>query len=200
MKSSETNNGYLNQDFVLEEPEPAAQYGKKSHSTEAVLVPESSGCFYKVHGTRKKLSEQAIIKAAEEIAAARLNRKGLALTSPELAVEHLRQMIGFQERECFVVVFLDNQHQIISTETMFYGTIDSASVHPREVVKRGLALNCAAALVAHNHPSGNLEPSQSDEHLTRKLKDALGIVDIRLLDHFVVSPVGHISLAERGLM
>lgn len=103
-------------------------------------------------------------------------------------------------REIFHVLFLDGRHRLICTESLFFGTINSATVHIREVVKRGLELNAAALIVAHNHPSGIAEPSQADIRLTERLKEALALVDIRLLDHFVVGDGEPLSLAEQGLI
>lgn len=100
----------------------------------------------------------------------------------------------------FSVLFLTNQNRIISCEDMFRGTIDSASIYPREVVKRGLQLNAAAVIFAHNHPSGEAEPSTSDKFITDKLIQALKLVDIRALDHIIVGGDGCISFSERGLM
>jgi DNA repair protein RadC len=104
------------------------------------------------------------------------------------------------EHEVFGCLFLDNQHAVIAAEDLFRGTIDGASVYPREVVKRALALNAAAVILYHNHPSGVSEPSQSDQRLTQRLKAALGTVDIRVLDHFVVGRAEALSFAERGLL
>lgn len=97
-------------------------------------------------------------------------------------------------------MFLDNKHRLISLEKVFYGTIDSATVHPREVVKLALEKNAAAVIFAHNHPSGVAEPSRADEMLTKRLKEALALVDIRVLDHIVVAGTEAVSLAERGLV
>jgi len=102
--------------------------------------------------------------------------------------------------EVFAALFLDNKHRVIQFEELFFGTIDSASVHPRQVVKRALYHNAAAAIVAHNHPSGIAEPSRADELLTVRLKEALALVDVRLLDHVVIGDSQTISLAERGLL
>ena len=102
--------------------------------------------------------------------------------------------------EVFCCVYLDSRHRFLGFEELFRGTIDGASVHPREVVKRALSRNAAAIILAHNHPSGIPEPSQADEFITRRLKDALGLVDIRLLDHLIVGDSGCESLAERGLL
>ncbi|MEZ8076857.1 DNA repair protein RadC, partial [Vibrio sp. FF112] len=103
------------------------------------------------------------------------------------------------EREVFAVMFLDNQHHLISFEELFFGTIDSASVYPREVVKAALKTNAAAVIFAHNHPSGDATPSQADKRITQRLKDALALVDIRVLDHIVIGDSA-VSFAERGLL
>ena len=100
----------------------------------------------------------------------------------------------------FAALFLDNRHRVIRYEELFRGTIDGASVHPREVVKAALKLNAAALIFAHNHPSGVAEPSHADERLTRRLRDALGLVDIRVLDHVVIGDQQMVSFAERGLL
>jgi DNA repair protein RadC len=103
-------------------------------------------------------------------------------------------------REVFGCLFLDTRHRVIDFEILFYGTIDGASVHPREVVKRCLALNAAAAILAHNHPSGDPHPSDADRRLTRRLVKALELVDIRVLDHLVVGRDGCFSFARHGLL
>ncbi len=100
----------------------------------------------------------------------------------------------------FCCLFLDNRNRVISFDELFRGTIDGASVHPREVVKIALQRNAAAVILAHNHPSGVAEPSQADEIITRRLRDALGLVDIRILDHFVIGEGDCVSFAERGLI
>ena len=124
--------------------------------------------------------------------------KGDALTSPQQTRHYLSQLLRDRHREAFYVLFLDNQHRVISGEVLFEGTIDSASVYPREVVKRSLEFNAAALILAHNHPSGVAEPSQADRRITRRISDALGLVDIRVLDHFVVGDGDIVSFAERG--
>jgi DNA repair protein RadC len=100
----------------------------------------------------------------------------------------------------FAVIFLDNRHRVVAFEDLFRGTIDGCSVHPREVVKRARHYNCAACVFAHNHPSGVAEPSREDEHLTRRLKEALALIDVRVLDHLVVGQGEPVSMAERGLL
>jgi DNA repair protein RadC len=104
------------------------------------------------------------------------------------------------EHEVFGAIFLDTQHSILSFDLLFRGTIDSSSVHPREVVKQALRYNAAAVIFAHNHPSGVAEPSRADEMITRRLVEALAMIDVRVLDHFVVGGTEVVSFAERGLM
>ena len=125
-------------------------------------------------------------------------RHGPLLGTPQSVRDYLRVHYLDKEREVFLCLFLDNRHRLISAEEMFQGTIDGASVHPREVVKRALALNAAAVIVSHNHPSGVADPSQADELITRRLIDALALVDIRCLDHLIVGGTAVTSLAERG--
>jgi DNA repair protein RadC len=127
-------------------------------------------------------------------------RQAPCLDSPRRVTEFLRVQYAGVEREIFMCLFLDNRHQLISAEQMFMGTIDGASVHPREVVKRALQLNASAVIFAHNHPSGVADPSQADELITLRLKDALAIVDIRTLDHLVVGGSRVTSFAEKGLI
>src|SRR5699024_8527544 len=105
-----------------------------------------------------------------------------------------------KDREVFCVLFLDTQHRVIAFDEMFYGTLDSASVYPREVVKRALYYNAGAVILAHNHPSGDPEPSDADRRITDRLTEALGLIDIRVLDHFVIGKEPAVSFAERGLI
>jgi DNA repair protein RadC len=122
------------------------------------------------------------------------------LNSPDVVRKYLQCKLATREHEVFVVLFLDNRHRLIESEEMFRGTIDGASVHPREIVKRALQHNAAAVLLAHNHPSGVSEPSNADELITRRLKDALALVDVRVVDHFIIAGSEIISFAERGLL
>jgi len=124
---------------------------------------------------------------------------GEAFNSPEAVRAYLVLKLAREESEQFVVMFLDAQHRLIEAETMFHGTLTQASVYPREVVKRALHHNAAAAILAHNHPSGVAEPSQSDRLLTDTLKQALSLVDVRILDHFIVAGRDTLSFAERGM-
>jgi DNA repair protein RadC len=127
-------------------------------------------------------------------------KRGDVLTNPQATRAYVRARLRDHAHEVFACLFLDNRHRVIFFEEMFHGTIDGTSVHPREVVKRALAHNAAAVIFAHNHPSGVAEPSQADEMLTRRLKDALALVDIRVLDHIVVGDHQIVSFAERGLL
>ncbi|HEY5789070.1 MAG TPA: DNA repair protein RadC [Gammaproteobacteria bacterium] len=126
--------------------------------------------------------------------------RGDALTSPDATRALLATQLRHRQREVFLGLFLDTRHRVLAAEELFHGTLDAAAVHPREVVRRALALNAAALIVAHNHPSGVAEPSSADLVLTRRLRDALALVEVRLLDHFVVGDGVPVSLAERGLL
>ena len=146
-------------------------------------------------------ARSALLKAAVELAARYLEervRRSDALTSPTHTPRFLCARLRSRPHEIFACLFLDNRHRIIRFEEMFRGTIDGASVHPREVAKRALELNAAALIAAHNHPSGVAEPSLSDRAITDKLRDALALVDVRLLDHFVIGDGEVVSFAERG--
>lgn len=125
--------------------------------------------------------------------------RGEALTDPDKAKDCIKMKLAPLEHEVFLCVFLDNQHKVIACEELFRGTIDGASVYPREVVKTALRHNAAALIFAHNHPSGISEPSQADRVITEKLKTALALIDIRVLDHFVVGESVY-SFAEHGLL
>jgi DNA repair protein RadC len=127
-------------------------------------------------------------------------RTGDALVSPGAVRDYLRLALGGREHEVFMVLFLDAQHRVIAVEELFRGTLTQTSVYPREVVKAALRVNAAATIFAHNHPSGVAQPSQADELLTRSLRDALTLVDIKVLDHFVVAGNQALSFAERGLL
>ncbi|MDE4002417.1 DNA repair protein RadC [Glaesserella parasuis] len=116
--------------------------------------------------------------------------------SPYLAVMYFQSELESWEREVFMVIFLDNQNRLIKTEKMFYGTINQASVHPREIIKEALKCNAAAILVAHNHPSGNCNPSEADRFLTQKIEMACDLVDIRFVDHIIVGKGDYFSFEE----
>ncbi|MGH8255057.1 MAG: RadC family protein [Steroidobacteraceae bacterium] len=127
-------------------------------------------------------------------------RAGPALDSPQTTRQFLRAQLRDSPHEVFCCLHLDNRHRLIAFDELFRGTIDGASVHPREVVKQALARNAAAVILAHNHPSGVAEPSQADQLITQRLRDALQLVDIRVLDHLIVADNGCVSFAERGLL
>lgn len=127
-------------------------------------------------------------------------KRDCVLNSPEAVRDCLRIHFAGQEHESFVAMFLDSQHRLITTHELFRGTLTQTSVYPREVVKAALRENAAAVIFAHNHPSGVAEPSQSDQQLTTALKQALGLVDVRVLDHFIVAGTCVLSFAERGLL
>ena len=144
------------------------------------------------------LTSLEILQSAANIIAEKLNYQD-AYTNPQTTKDFLTYKLGGYEREVFGVMMLNSQHQLIEFRELFFGTIDAASVYPREVVKAVLEVNAAAVIFSHNHPSGESEPSQADKLITKKLIDALGLIDVRVLDHIVVgkSPV---SFAERGLI
>ncbi|MDO6706298.1 MULTISPECIES: DNA repair protein RadC [unclassified Photobacterium] len=154
-------------------------------------------CLHKGLGPAKYVQLQAVLEMSLRYLSEQL-KKGEAMTSPEATRRYLSQVLRDRHREVFYILFLDNQHRVIEGEVMFEGTIDAASVYPREVVKRSLELNAAAVILAHNHPSGVAEPSQADRRITRRISDALALVDIRILDHFVVGDGEVVSFAERG--
>lgn len=145
------------------------------------------------------MSEDKVIARALRILEGRI-RSGVALTSPGAVRDYLRLSLGGREHEVFVCIWMDAQHRVIGLEEPFRGTLTQTSVHPREIVKSALKHNAAAVIFAHNHPSGVAQPSQADELLTRNLKEALELVDVKVLDHFIVAGHQAISFAERGLI
>ena len=150
-------------------------------------------------GTSKYVQLQAALELTQRHMLQTLQRSD-CLTSSALTRHYIRTRMRAYTREVFLCLFLDNQHRVIAQEELFYGTIDGSMVHPREVVRRSLHHNAAALIFAHNHPSGVAEPSQADISITRKLKNALSLMDIRTLDHLVVGDGDVTSLAERGLL
>ncbi|EBB3835724.1 DNA repair protein RadC [Salmonella enterica subsp. enterica serovar Carrau] len=144
------------------------------------------------------LAAQQTIREALTLPEHQLREPGAAFTSTQAARDWLRLRMAGLEREEFMVLYLDNQHRLIAHETLFTGPINHTQVHPREVVKSGLKHNAAAVIVAHCHPSGLAEPGQADRQITERLRQALNLVDIRLLDHLVVGGMEIISFAEKG--
>ena len=148
-------------------------------------------------------AKRAQFEAALELARRSLQdelRAASALTSPGAVRDYLRLAIADREHEVFVCLWLDAQHRVLRFEELFRGTLTQTSVYPREIVKAGLRANAAAVIFAHNHPSGAAQPSRADELLTRNLKDALALVEVKVLDHFIVAGPHTLSFAERGLL
>ena len=150
-------------------------------------------------GPAKRAELSAVIELARRSLQQRLADRP-AFDSPGAVRDYLRLHLGPRDHEVFAVLFLDAQHRLLQFDEMFRGTLTQTSVYPREVVRRALALNAAAVILAHNHPSGVAEPSRADEFLTQSLKSALQLVDVRVLDHMVVGRAGVVSFAERGLL
>ena len=150
-------------------------------------------------GPAKYVQLQAVLEMSKRYLHETITKQ-CAITSPQDTRQYLKSQLRDRPYEVFAALFLDNRHQVIRFEELFRGTIDGASVYPREVVKTALKHNAAAIIIAHNHPSGVAEPSQADERITLRLKDALGLVDIRLLDHLIIGDGEIVSLAERGVI
>ncbi len=159
---------------------------------DALLVRDTCGIY-------RAASADEVLAQAWRVLADRV-QPGAVLSSPQDVKNYLRLEIGALEHEVFSVLFLDSQHRIIELREMFRGTVSQAAVYPREVVKEALRLNAACVILAHNHPSGVAEPSRADEVLTQGLKAALQLVDVRVLDHLVVTQNNVVSFAERGLI
>ena len=185
--------------------------GEEGESYSMRSLPELFGLRTMRHTKPIGVAEEVLTYAMPDrlMAARELLRRALeedfeessdSLSSPASVRDYLRLFLGGQEFESFVALWLDAQHRLIAGMELFRGTLTQTSVYPREVVKKGLALNAAAVIFAHNHPSGVAEPSQSDRMLTDALKQALSLVDIRVLDHFIVADITVMSFAERGLI
>lgn len=154
----------------------------------------------KFNGRYREASPYLVREAAARYALRDINRTPTVLDSPSRTSALLQEVLKDREYEVFCCLFLDNHHRLIDFVELFRGTVDGASVHPREVAKEALARNAAAVIIAHNHPSGVAEPSQADELITRRLRDALALLEIRLIDHFIVAGSSTVSLAEKGLL
>ncbi|WP_462380586.1 RadC family protein [Pseudomonas sp. Marseille-QA0892] len=150
-------------------------------------------------GPAKFAQLQAVLEMGKRHLAEGLRRDS-ALESPQAVRDYLKAQLRHEPHEVFGCLFLDSKHRVLAFEVLFRGTIDSASVYPRQVVKRALSHNAAALILTHNHPSGVSEPSQADRVLTQRLKDALGLIDVRVLDHFIVGDGEPLSMAELGWM
>ncbi|UVJ43932.1 DNA repair protein RadC [Pseudomonas sp. LS1212] len=148
-------------------------------------------------GPAKYAQLQAVLEMARRHLAERLRRDS-ALESPQAVRDYLKAQLRHELHEVFGCLFLDSKHRVLGFEALFRGSIDSASVYPRQVIKRALAHNAAALILCHNHPSGVAEPSQADRVLTRRLKEALALIDVRVLDHFIIGEGEPLSMAEYG--
>lgn len=160
-------------------------------STESQLYVRGHRCRY------HPATAEQIVEAARQVVDQRMQR-GACFRDPSIARSYFRDRLAALEREVFVAAFLDTRHRLIELVELFHGTLDGAEVHPREVVRQALLRNAAAVIVAHNHPSGEVEPSAADRAVTARLKQALGLVDVRLLDHVIVGGTQTLALAERG--
>lgn len=167
--------------------------------TRLFAADEASFCAVHGMGRAKYAQLQAVLEMARRALREEMQR-GDALNSPRAVRDYLQLLLGTRQQEVFVALFLDAQHRVIAAEELFHGTLTQTSVYPREVVKRALAHNAAAIIFAHNHPSGVAEPSESDRMLTDALKQALALVDVRVLDHFIVAGAQGCSFAEKGWM
>ena len=150
-------------------------------------------------GPAKFAQLQAVLEMGRRHLAERMRKKP-ALENPQAVRDYLKSMLRHEPHEVFGCLFLDSKHQVLTFEALFRGSIDNTSVHPREVVKRCLANNAAAVILCHNHPSGNSDPSQADQLLTKRLQKALDLIDVRVLDHFIVGEGEPLSMAECGWM
>lgn len=146
------------------------------------------------------MTEKEIISNAVQILESRLQKPSHFITATEDAKTYLKLLLSELEYESFRVLFLDNQHGVLETKEMFKGTINHSAVYPREVVKAALNFNAAAVILTHNHPSGHCEPSNADIAITERLKQAMGLIDIRVLDHIVVGGNNCYSFTENGLI
>jgi DNA repair protein RadC len=151
------------------------------------------------HNVTRPASPEEVVSAARNIMNRKV-RRGRSMTSPRLVKDFLSTRLGMLEHEVFCVLLLDKRHRLIEYVELFRGTIDGAAVYPREVVKLALSKNAAALIACHPHPSGIAEPSQADELISKRLKDALSLVDVRLLDHLVIAGGDVLSMAESGLL
>ena len=150
-------------------------------------------------GPAKFAQLQAVLEMARRHLAERLRRDSV-MESPLAVRDYLKAMLRHEAHEVFGCLFLDSKHRVLAFETLFRGSIDSTSVYPRQVVKRALAHNAAALILCHNHPSGNTDPSQADRMLTKRLQEALDLIDVRILDHFIIGDGDPLSMAEYGWM
>lgn len=162
------------------------------------LIRQSDGT-YRHRRSRTSIAEADVLTAAEDILRLRLERLG-TIARPADAIDYFRTRIGHLPHEEFHVLWLDNRHRVLGADKLFNGTLDGTAVYAREVVRRALQINAAAAVLAHNHPSGVAEPSDSDRRITSELREALSLIGVRVLDHLVVGAGASVSMTERGLL
>ena len=170
-----------------------------SSLTSLFAASEKDFCAVHGMGQAKYVQLQAVLEMARRALREEME-SGDALNSPGAVRDYLQLLLRGRQQEVFMAIFLDAQHRVVAAEELFSGTLTQTSVYPREVVKRALHHNAAAVIFAHNHPSGVAEPSNADQVLTQALKTALVLVDVRVLDHFIVAGSGFLSFAERGLL
>ena len=161
-------------------------------ASNTLLVREGDGRY-------RPASAEEVLQRARQVMSHRV-RRGAVMNSPQAVKDYLRLEIGLLEHEVFFVVFLDSQHRLLALKEMFRGSVSQTSVYPREIVREALLLNASAVVLAHNHPSGCAEPSRADEKLTESLASALRLMEVRVLDHLVVTSDDIVSFAERGLI
>lgn len=164
------------------------------------VTPVAAGTHWELVAVPSNQRDDWLIRQAITLLERRIFKAGPALLGPADVRDYLRLKLAAEPNEIFVAVFLDVHFQVLAYEPLFQGTVDEVTVCPRVVVQRALAINAAAVLFAHNHPSGVAEPSQADRSITKRLKTALATVDVRVLDHFIVGRGEPFSLAEAGLM
>ncbi len=167
--------------------------------TALFAASEADFCLLHGMGQAKFVQLQAVLEMSRRALAEEM-QQGNVLNSPVVVRNYLQLLLRSREQEVFMAIFLNAQHAVLAAEELFHGTLMQTSVYPREVVKRALAHNCAAVIFAHNHPSGVAAPSQADKTLTEALKQALQLVDVRVLDHFIVAGSHCLSFAEQGLL
>lgn len=167
-------------------------FESSSAAAVALLVCDATGAYRPATGDE-------VLRQARWVMSRRV-RRGATFDSPAVVKEYLSVQLGTRDYEAFCVAFVDAQHKLLEFREMFRGTLAQTSVYPREVVRAALQLNAAAVVLSHNHPSGSVEPSRADEHLTQTLKAALALVDVRVLDHVIVAADRATSFAERGLL
>lgn len=163
-------------------------------------VKSESPAIYAVDSTSAREEEDRVIEKALSILNSRMKKPGALMGSPDVAANYLRLLIGGLEHEVFHVLFMNNNHSVLASETMFTGTINESAVYVREIVKRALKHNAASLILAHNHPSGISSPSKSDIQITKRVKDAMELINVSVIDHIIVGDDNVSSFAQLGLI